>query len=40
MQLPNLVIRSHYRNGFIKQCVRDHLILRTEAATNKVTTTG
>jgi hypothetical protein len=23
-------IRSHYRNGFIKQYVRDHLILRTE----------
>jgi hypothetical protein len=34
MHLPNPVIRSHYRNGFIKQYVRDHLILRTEAATN------
>src|SRR5438045_6116997 len=38
--LPNPVIRSHYRNGFIKQYVRDHLILRTEAATNNVTTHG
>src|SRR5208283_2500715 len=27
MHLPNPVIRSHYRNGFIKQYVRDHLIL-------------
>jgi hypothetical protein len=34
------VIRSHYRNGFIKQYVRDHLILRTEAATNNVTDYG
>jgi len=34
LHLPNPVIRSHYRNGFIKQYVRDHLILRTEAATN------
>jgi hypothetical protein len=40
MDLPNPVIRSHYRNGFIKQCVRDHLILRTEAATNNVTDYG
>ena len=38
MHLPKL--RSHYRNGFIKQCVRDHLILRTEAATNNVTDYG
>src|SRR5215510_14373882 len=30
MNLPNPVIRSHYGNGFIKQYVRDHLILRTE----------
>jgi hypothetical protein len=37
MHLPNPVIRSHYRNGFIKQYVRDHLILRTEPATNNVT---
>ena len=36
IRLPNPVIRSHYRNGFIKQYVRDHLILRTEAASNNV----
>ena len=36
MDLPNSVIRSHYGNGFIKQYVRDHLILRTEAACNNV----
>jgi hypothetical protein len=40
MHLPNPVIRSHYRNGFIKQYVRDHLILRTEPATNDVTDYG
>lgn len=40
MHLPNPVIRSHYRNGFIKQYVRDHLILRTETATNNVTDYG
>ena len=40
MDLPNPVIRSHYRNGFIKQYVRDHLMLRTEAATNNVTDYG
>jgi hypothetical protein len=40
MDLANPVIRSHYRNGFIKQYVRDHLILRTEAATNNVTDYG
>ena len=37
MHLPNPVIRSHYRNGFIKQYVPDHLILRTQSATNNVT---
>jgi hypothetical protein len=36
MDLPNPVIRSHYGNGFIKQYVRDHLILRTETASNNV----
>ena len=36
MDLPNPVIRSHYGNVFIKQYVRDHLILRTEAASNNV----
>jgi hypothetical protein len=30
--LPNPVVRSHYGNGFIKQYVRDHLLLRTEPA--------
>ncbi len=40
LHLPNPVIRSHYRNGFTKQYVRDHLILRTEAATNNVTDYG
>ena len=36
MDLPNPVIRGHYGNGFIKQYVRHHLILRTEAASNNV----
>jgi hypothetical protein len=36
MDLPNPVIRSHYGHGFIKQYVRDHLILRTEPASNNV----
>jgi hypothetical protein len=40
MGLANPVIRSHYRNGFIKQYVRDHLILRTEASSNNVTDYG
>src|ERR1700740_3076601 len=40
MDLPNPLIRSHYRNGFIKQYVRDHLNLRTEPATNNVTDYG
>ncbi len=40
MHLPNPVIRSHYGNGFIKQYVRDHLMLRTEAATNNVNDYG
>ncbi len=40
MHLPNPVVRSHYGNGFIKQYVRDHLILRTEAATNNVNDYG
>jgi hypothetical protein len=40
MNLPNPVVRSHYGNGFIKQYVRDHLILRTEAATNNVNDYG
>jgi hypothetical protein len=40
MDLPNPVIRSHYRNGFIKQYVRDHIMLRTEAASNDVNDYG
>jgi hypothetical protein len=36
----NPVIRSHYANGFIKQYVRDHLILRTEPASNNVNDYG
>ena len=40
MNLPNPVIRSHYGNGFIKQYVRDHLILRTEAASNNINDYG
>jgi len=34
--LPFPVIRSHYRNGFAKQYVRDRANLRTEPATNNV----
>jgi hypothetical protein len=40
IHFPNPVIRSHYGNGFIKQYVRDHLMLRTEAATNNVNDYG
>jgi hypothetical protein len=40
MELPNPVIRSHYAHGFIKQYVRDHWCLRTEAASNDVTDYG
>lgn len=36
LNLPNPVIRSHYKKGFIKQYVRDGRILRTEPATNNV----
>ena len=38
--LPNPVIRSHYGHGFVKQYVRDHLLLRTEPATNDVSDYG
>jgi hypothetical protein len=34
--LPNPVIRSHYGHGCLKQYARDHLLLRTEPATNDV----
>ena len=40
MDLPSPVIRSHYGNGFVKQYVRDHLMLRTEAASNNVNDYG
>lgn len=40
LDLPNPVIRSHYKNGFIKQYVRDKANLRTEPATNNVTDFG
>jgi hypothetical protein len=40
MDLPNPVIRSHYGNGFVKQYVRDHLLLRTEPASNNVNDYG
>ncbi len=36
LNLPNPVIRSYYRNGSVKQYVRDHLGLRAEATTNNV----
>jgi hypothetical protein len=40
LDLPNPVIRSYYRDGSIKQYVRDHLVLRTEATSNNVTDFG
>ena len=40
MDLPNPVIRSQYGNGFVKQYVRDHLLLRTEPASNNVNDYG
>ncbi len=40
LDLPNPVIRSHYKNGFLKQYVRDDSNLRTEPATNNVTDYG
>ena len=40
MDLPNPVMRSHYKNGFAKQYVHDHANLRTEPATNNVTDYG
>jgi len=38
LNLPNPVIRSHYRKGFLKQYVRDRFLLRTEPATNNIYT--
>ena len=40
LDLPDPVIRSHHKNGFIKQYVRDNGNLRTEPATNNVTDYG
>jgi len=40
MDLPNPVIRSHYGNGFVKQDVRDHVLLRTEPASHNVNDYG
>ena len=40
LDLPNPVIRSYYRDGSIKQYVRDHLLLRTEATSNNVRDLG
>ena len=40
LDLPNPVIRSHYKNGFLKQYVRDNSNLRTEPASNNVTDYG
>ena len=40
LNLPNPVIRSYYRDGSIKQYVRDHLLLRTEATSNNVADFG
>jgi len=34
------VIRSHYGSGFVKQYVRDHVLLRTEPASNNVNDYG
>ena len=36
MHLGNPVIRSYYKNGFAKHYMRDHDVLRIEAATNNV----
>src|ERR1022692_1655413 len=36
MHLGNPVMRSYYKNGFAKHYVRDHDVLRFEAATNNV----
>jgi hypothetical protein len=40
MDLPNPMIRSHYGNCFVKQYVRDHVLLRTEPASNNVNDYG
>src|SRR5258708_38824625 len=40
INLANPVLRSHYRKGFIKEYVRERVILRTEAASNNVNDYG
>jgi hypothetical protein len=40
LDLPNPVIRSYYRDGSVKQYVRDHRGLRTEATSNNVADFG
>jgi len=40
LDLPNPVIRSYYRDGSVKQYVRDHLGLRTEATSNNTADFG
>jgi hypothetical protein len=40
LDLPNPVIRSYYRDGSIKQYVRDHRGLRTEATSNNTADFG
>jgi hypothetical protein len=40
LNLQNPVIRSYCRDGAIKQYVRDHLALRSEATSNNVTDFG
>ena len=40
LNLPNPVIRSYYRASSIKQYVRDHQLLRTEATSNNVADFG
>ena len=40
LHFPNPVIRSYYHDSSMKQYVRDHLLLRTEATTNNVADFG
>jgi hypothetical protein len=37
LNLPNPVMRTHYKSGILKQYVRDRFLLRTEPASNNVT---
>ena len=40
LDLPNPVIRSHYAHGFAKRYVRDDPLLRTDRATDSITSYG